>query len=78
MIKNEKVVDIDNNDGMVNDKYNESFKENDMSFKKSGRTYYKTKVEAAAIRRKWDRIYFDPDVGAYYIVRPKKRSFWGF
>ncbi len=42
------------------------------------RKYYKTKSEALAARRKGDRIYYDSKKRAYYIVRPQKRSFWGF
>lgn len=49
-----------------------------MIFKKSGKTYYTLKSEALAARRKGDRIYYNADVKAYYIVRPQKRSFWGF
>lgn len=47
-------------------------------FKKAGKTYYTLKSDALQTRRKDDRIYYDPDERAYYIVRPRKRSFWGF
>lgn len=36
------------------------------------------KSVALESRRKGDGIYYDADIKAYYIVRPKKRSFWGF
>ena len=52
--------------------------EDDMRYKKGGKTYYTKKSEALAIRRKGDRIYYNADEKAYYIVRPQKRSFWGF
>ena len=48
------------------------------TFKKGSKTYYTRKSEALESRRKGDRIYYDADLKAYYIVRPKKRSFWGF
>ena len=48
------------------------------TFKKGGKTYYELKSDALKSRRKGDRIYYDADLKAYYIVRPKKRSFWGF
>ena len=50
----------------------------DMSYRKSNRTFYKTKKEALSVRRKGDRIYYDADEKAYYIRRPQRRSFWGF
>ncbi len=53
-------------------------KDESMSFKEGGRTYYRTKSEALSVRRKGDRIYYDAYVGAYYIIRPTKRSFWEF
>ena len=46
-------------------------------FKDNGKTYYTRRSEAEGIRRKGDRIYYDADLKAYYIVRPSKRSFWG-
>lgn len=46
-----------------------------MEKKIGGITYYSTKKEAEKRRRKGERIYFAPGLG-YYIVRPKKRSFW--
>jgi hypothetical protein len=43
-----------------------------------GRTYYTRRDEAEAVRRKGDRIYYDPELG-YYIVRPqRRRDSWGF
>lgn len=39
------------------------------------RRYYKTWKEAESHRRKGQRIYLDP-VNGYYIVTPKKRSWW--
>ena len=48
------------------------------TFKKGGKTYYALKSDALKSRRKGDRIYYDADLKAYYIVRPKKHSFWGF
>ena len=38
-------------------------------------TYYRTRREAEAVRRKGDRIYYEPGMG-YYIRRPKKRDPW--
>ncbi len=40
--------------------------------------YYKTKLEVLSDRKKGDRIYYDSKKRVYYIVRPQKRSFWGF
>ncbi len=42
----------------------------------AGRRYYKYKVDAERARRKGDRIYYDPYIKAYYIVRPSKNSSW--
>ena len=54
-------------------------KDEDMTtFKEGGKTYYTRKSEALQSRRKGDRIYYDADLKAYYIVRPKKRDFWEF
>lgn len=47
-----------------------------MSFIRNGRRYYKSYLEALRNRRKGDRIYYDAEVGAYYIVRPSSSS-WG-
>jgi len=47
-----------------------------MSFVYSGRRYYRSYAEALRNRRKGDRIYYDAEIGAYYIVRPKSDS-WG-
>ena len=47
-------------------------------FTYKGRRYYSSKADAMRVRRKGDRIYYDPYVKAYYIVRPSKGSFWGF
>lgn len=62
------------------DIYDEDLKEEEreenMSFKEGGRTYYRAWAEANAVRRKGDRIYYDPYLRAYYIVRPKKRAWW--
>jgi hypothetical protein len=65
---------------MVLDK-NENQKENNISLARKedkitnmvirvigGRTYYTRKDEAEAVRRKGDRIYYEPGAG-YYIVR---------
>ena len=49
-----------------------------MSYRKGKKTYYKTKSEALQSRRKWDRVYYDPNEDAFYIVRPKRQSFWRF
>lgn len=49
-----------------------------MSYYKNGRRYYKTKIEAFRVARKGDRIYYDAFEGAYYIVRPQRRSFWSW
>lgn len=42
-----------------------------------GRTYYTTRKEAEAVRRKGDRIYYSEKEKAYYIRRIKK-PFWGW
>lgn len=47
-------------------------------FYRHGRYWYTTRAEAEAARRYGERIYFDPGMRAYYIVRPQNRSFWGF
>jgi len=47
-------------------------------FTYKGRRYYSSKSDALNARRKGDRIYYDPHLKAYYIVRPNKGSFWGF
>ena len=52
--------------------------EDGMSYKKGKRTYYPDKRDALQSRRKWDRIYYDPNEDAFYIVRPKRKNFWGF
>ena len=49
-----------------------------MAYYKNGRRYYKTKNEALKAARKGDRIYYDAFEEAYYIVRPRKRGFFGF
>lgn len=67
-------VKIDEAEYLINIKN----KQESMSFKVGGRTYYPTKSEALSVRRKGDRIYYDADLRAYYIVRPQRRSFWGF
>ena len=46
-------------------------------FVKNGRTYYTTRREAEAVRRKGDRIYYSKKEKAYYIRRVKK-PFWGW
>lgn len=46
-------------------------------FVKKGRTYYTTRREAEAVRRKGDRIYYSERENAYYIRRVKK-PFWGW
>lgn len=46
-------------------------------FTYNGKRYYKYKSDALKARRKGDRIYYDPYLRAYYIVRPSKRSFFG-
>ena len=46
-------------------------------FIKKGRKYYTTKKEALNARRRGDRIYYGAQLGAYYVVRPKrKKLFW--
>jgi hypothetical protein len=42
----------------------------------NGRRYYKYKSDALKARRKGDRIYYDPYLKAYYIVRPQGSSSW--
>lgn len=49
-----------------------------MAFIYKGRRYYESKAEALRNRRRGDRIYYDTEIGAYYIVRPQKPGFfWG-
>ena len=43
-----------------------------------GRRYYSRRADALAARRSGDRIYYSSTRRAYYIIRPQKRSFWGF
>jgi hypothetical protein len=38
------------------------------------KNYYKTKREAINLRRKGDRIYYEPEK-EFYMIRPKKRDF---
>ena len=38
--------------------------------------YFETKKEALEARKKGDRIYYDADEKAYYIITPTKRKFW--
>ena len=38
--------------------------------------YYQTKKEALGARNKGDRIYYDADEKAYYIITPVKKKFW--
>ncbi len=45
-------------------------------FNYNGRRYYKYKSDALKARRKGDRIYYDPYLKAYYIVRPQSNSSW--
>ncbi len=40
-----------------------------------GRTYYTRRTEAEAVRRKGDRIYYEPGMG-YYIRRPRRKDPW--
>lgn len=47
-----------------------------MAFINKSKQYYKTKKEALSNRRKGDRIYYDIDLGAYYVIRPKRNDFW--
>lgn len=47
-------------------------------FYKYGRYWYTTRFDAEGARRYGERIYYDMGMGAYYIVRPQDRSFWGF
>jgi len=42
----------------------------------NGRRYYKNKSDALMERKKGDRIYYDPYLKAYYIIRPSKNSSW--
>ena len=51
--------------------------ENMTHFVKKGRTYYTTRKEAEAVRRKGDRIYYNKKEKAYYIRRIQK-PFWGW
>lgn len=47
------------------------------TFKKGGRTYYTTRKEVEAVRRKGDRIFYSKKEKAYYIRRVNK-PFWGW
>lgn len=38
--------------------------------------YYNTKEEALKNRRIGDRIYYDSKKQMYYLITPKKKSFW--
>ena len=38
--------------------------------------YYKTREEAMLNRKKGEVIYYDAEVGAYYLVRIKRKEFW--
>ena len=49
-----------------------------MKFEKYGRIWYTTKEEALENRIKGDRIYYDSGMKAYYLITPKKKSFWRF
>ena len=59
----------------INDEEQES---NMSTFIHKGRKYYTTKAEALNARQANDRIYYSIEHKAYYIIRPKKRSFWSF
>jgi hypothetical protein len=48
----------------------------EMPIHRNGRTYYRTYAEALHARRRGDRIYYDAEVRAYYIVRPQSGSWW--
>ena len=49
------------------------------SFVHRGKKYYTTKREALRARRTGDRIYYSYEQGAYYIIRPRKKTpFWRF
>ena len=50
--------------------------ENMPLFFKSNRTYYTTRKEVEAVRRKGDRIFYSKKERAYYIRRIKN-PFWG-
>lgn len=47
-------------------------------FNKNGRCWYTTRQEAEEARRYNERIYYDVNMRAYYIVRPQNRSFFGW
>lgn len=47
-----------------------------MKFKKYGRTWYTTRKEALKNRMKGDMIYYDIGMKSYYLISPKKKSFW--
>ena len=47
-------------------------------FEQDGKTYYRNNKDVLAVRKANQRIYYDAYKEAYYLVTPKKRSFWGF
>ena len=53
-------------------------KNNPDIFEKYGRTWYKHKQDALSNRKIGDRLYFDAGMMAYYLITPKKQSFWRF
>ena len=44
-------------------------------FTDHGRTYYTRRTEVEAIRRKGDKVYYEPGLG-YYIRRPRRKDPW--
>ena len=53
-------------------------KNNPDIFEKYGRTWYKHKKDVLSNRKIGDRLYFDAGMMAYYLITPKKQSFWRF
>lgn len=47
-------------------------------FYKYGRWWYTNYDEAQEARRYNERVYYDEGMRAYYIIRPRKDSFWRF
>lgn len=49
-----------------------------MKVKKYGRTWYSQRKEAMEDRKRGDKIYYSAGMKMYYLITPKKKSFWDF
>lgn len=45
-------------------------------FYKYGRWWYTKRVEAETARRYNERVYFDDEMKAYYLCRPRPKTIW--